>query len=403
MQDFADRLERSWNAAQYLYFGLPLAWLCLLASFLVPIGLVFVLFVIGAPAWPEIVLVLRRLAGYERTRAGTRLGTPVPELYLPLDGAPADRIRLALTDPGTWRDARWLPVLTCSVIGFTVLSVPLWGAGLVVDGARMGLGGALDRRRAEHSGVPAAPRTSLVLRHLDTLADTQARWSARLLRPSASARLAERVAELSDTRAGAVEAHSAELRRIERDLHDGVQAQLVALSMRIGLARQQVRADPDAALARLDEAQEGVEGALAELRQVVRTVHPPVLTDRGLAGAVRALAASSAIPVEMGLSAVESGHRLPASVEAAAYFAVAEALTNIRKHSRATRASVRFTRTNGLLRVTVTDDGAGGADEYGGSGLLGIRRRVAALDGTTGLTSPPGGPTELRVELPCGS
>ncbi|MFG3497217.1 sensor histidine kinase [Streptomyces sp. NPDC047928] len=403
MHDLALQIRRSWLAGLHLYIGLLVAWVCFVGLFAFLAGLFFTVSVIGAPAWPEIVRLLRRLAGYERVRAGARLGSPVPEQYLPLDGSPTDRLRLALTDPGTWRDARWLPVATVSYIVFAVLTVVLWLFGMVVDGVRMGVGGALDRRREEHHGTPPRTRAPLVLHGIEKLADVQAAWTAALLRPSPSSRLTERIAELSESRAGAVEAHSAELRRIERDLHDGVQAQLVALSLRIGLAKQLVRKDPDAALTRLDEAQSGLENALAELRHVVRTVHPPVLTDRGLAGAVRALAASSEIPVEMHLSPVENGHRLPAAAEAAAYFVVAEALTNIRKHSGASRASVRFTRGGGLLVVTVVDDGHGGADERGGSGLLGIRRRVAALDGTASLTSPVGGPTKLKVELPCGS
>ncbi|MFE2289619.1 sensor histidine kinase [Streptomyces sp. NPDC059452] len=403
MTDLALQARRSWQACLYLYTGLLVAWLCFLGIFAVSAGLFFTVSLIGAPAWPEIVRLLRRLAGYERVRAGARLGYPVPEQYLPLDGSPADRVRLALTDPGTWRDARWLPVAVVTIIVFSVLTLPFWLIGLLVDGPRLGIGSALDQRRLERDGTPPRERSPLVLHGMEKLADLQASWTASLLRPSSSARLGERIAELSESRAGAVEAHSAELRRIERDLHDGVQAQLVALSLRIGLAKQRLRTDPDAALARLDEAQAGLESALAELRHVVRTVHPPVLTDRGLAGAVRALAASSEIPVDMSLSPVENGHRLPAAAEAAAYFVVAEALTNIRKHSGARRASVRFTRSKGLLMVSVTDDGRGGADEKGGSGLLGIRRRIAALDGTASLTSPVGGPTELKVELPCGS
>lgn len=403
MHDLTAQIQRSWEASRYLFFGLPVAVLCFLTSFLVPAGLFFALFLIGAPAWPEIVRLLRRLAGYERTRAGLWLETTVPELYLPLDGSPAERLRLALIDPGTWRDTRWLPVQTVSVVLFCLFAALLWPLGMLVDGSRMSVGGAVDRWRAEKYGTPPRRRTALVLHWHESLATTHARWVAALLRPSASSRLEERVSELSQTRAAAVEAHSAELRRIERDLHDGVQAQLVALSLRIGLTKRHVRDDPDTALLRLDEAQDGVEQALADLRNVVRTVHPPVLTDRGLAGAIRALTASSGIPVELNLSAVENGHRLPASVEAAAYFTVAEALTNIRKHSRAARASVRFSRASGTLRVAVSDDGIGGADEHGGSGLMGIRRRVAALDGGTSLSSPPGGPTELRVELPCGS
>ncbi|WP_411079433.1 histidine kinase [Streptomyces sp. cmx-18-6] len=403
MNQLASQIRRSWLASLHLYSGLLVAWLCFLGIFAVAAGLFFTLSLIGAPAWPEIVRLLRRLAGYERVRAGARLRAPVPEQYLPLDGPPADRVRLALTDPGTWRDARWLPVAVLTIVVLSVLTLPLWLIGLLVDGPRLGIGGALDRRRRDRYGTTTRERSPLVLHGLEKLADLQAAWTAALLRPSSSARLGERITELSESRAGAVEAHSAELRRIERDLHDGVQAQLVALSLRIGLAKQRLRSDPDAALARLDEAQSGLESALAELRHVVRTVHPPVLTDRGLAGAVRALAASSGIPVDMSLGPVENGHRLPAAAEAAAYFVVAEALTNIRKHSAAGRASVRFTRGKGLLTVLVADDGRGGADESGGSGLLGIRRRVAALDGTTRLHSPAGGPTELRVELPCGS
>ncbi|MFE4367887.1 sensor histidine kinase [Streptomyces sp. NPDC056835] len=403
MRDFSTQLQRSCHDTYYLVLALPVASLCFLMAAAVPLGLVFMALIIGAPAWPDLVRLLRRLAGYERVRAGTRLRAPVAEQYLPLDGVPADRLRLSLTDPGTWRDARWLPLQIIITLLFCAVAILVWVVGLLVDGLNMGVGGAVARRREDMYGTPAKPRTPLVLHRLGTLADTQAAWSAALLRPKPSARLVDRIAELSESRAGAVEAHSAELRRIERDLHDGVQAQLVALSMRIGLAKQLVRTNPDAALARLDEAQSGLESTLADLRHVVRTVHPPVLTDRGLAGAVRALAASSEIPVEMGLGPVENSFRLPAAVEAAAYFVVAEALTNIRKHSGATQASVRFTRGNGILRVVVADNGRGGADEHEGSGLIGIRRRVAALDGTASLTSPLGGPTKLKVELPCGS
>ncbi|MEW1893469.1 sensor histidine kinase [Streptomyces sp. NPDC085659] len=386
MAYLSSQLQRSWQASCHLFFGLPVAMAAFLGCFAVPAGVFFTLVLVGAPAWPEIVRVLRRFAGYERVRAGGWLGKPIPELYLPLDGSPSDRVRLALTDPGTWRDALWLPYATLSILGFSAVVLVLWPVALLVDGT----GAAFGHR----------PRALPVFEHL---ADAQARWTAALLKPSPSAKLGQRVAELSESRAGAMESHSAELRRIERDLHDGVQAQLVALSMRVGLARQQVKSDPDTATRWLDEAQEEIDATLAALRGIVRTVHPPVLTDRGLAGAVRTLRVSADIPVEMNLAAVETGHRLPAAVEAAVYFVIAECLTNIRKHSGATHASVRFTRAHGTLQVVVTDNGRGGAEEHGGSGLLGIRRRVAALDGTTEITSPPGGPTRMKVELPCGS
>ncbi|MET9418192.1 sensor domain-containing protein [Streptomyces klenkii] len=389
VHDFPAALRRSWEASRYLLQGLPVAGLAMLGCFLIPTGLVFTCLLIGAPTWPEIVRTLRRLASYERGRAGRRLGESVAEQYLPLDGPLLDRVRLALTDPGTWRDTLWLPAQVLGTLLLGAAALLLWPVALLVDVARM---------------LPARPgRPARVLPMHTHLADAQARWSAALLRPSASARLAERVAELAETRAGAAEAHSAELRRIERDLHDGVQARLVALSLRIGLARQQVHTAPDAALVRLDEAQSGLEEALADLRQVVRTVYPPVLTDRGLAGAVRSLAAVSEIPITLHLAPLEDGSRLPAAVEAAAYFIVAEALTNIRKHSGAHHASVRFTRENGHCHITVTDDGHGGADENSGTGLAGIRRRTAALDGHASWTSPVGGPTELKADLPCGS
>ncbi|MYW11390.1 sensor histidine kinase [Streptomyces sp. SID2563] len=386
MAYLSSQLQRSWQASCHLFFGLPVAMGAFLGCFAVPAGVFFTLVLVGAPAWPEIVRTLRRFAGYERVRAGGWLGKPIPELYLPLDGSPSDRVRLALTDPGTWRDALWLPYATLSILGFSAVVLVLWPVALLVDGTAAAFG---------HQ-----PRALPVF---EQLADAQARWTAALLKPSPSAKLGQRVAELSESRAGAMESHSAELRRIERDLHDGVQAQLVALSMRVGLARQQVKSDPDTATRWLDEAQEEIDATLAALRGIVRTVHPPVLTDRGLAGAVRTLAVSADIPVEMNLAAVETGHRLPAAVEAAVYFVIAECLTNIRKHSGATHASVRFTRADGSLQVVVTDNGRGGAEEHGGSGLLGIRRRVAALDGTTEITSPPGGPTRMKVELPCGS
>ncbi|MFE7573992.1 sensor histidine kinase [Streptomyces sp. NPDC057521] len=386
MAYLSSQLQRSWQASCHLFFGLPVAMAAFLGCFAVPAGVFFTLVLVGAPAWPEIVRILRRFAGYERGRAGGWLGKPIPELYLPLDGSPSDRVRLALTDPGTWRDALWLPYATLSILGFSAVVLVLWPVALLVDGTAAAFG--------------HRPRALPVFEHL---ADAQARWTAALLKPSPSAKLGQRVAELSESRAGAMESHSAELRRIERDLHDGVQAQLVALSMRVGLARQQVKSDPDTATRWLDEAQEEIDATLAALRGIVRTVHPPVLTDRGLAGAVRTLAVSADIPVEMNLAAVEIGHRLPAAVEAAVYFVIAECLTNIRKHSGATHASVRFTRADGSLQVVVTDNGRGGAEEHGGSGLLGIRRRVAALDGTTEITSPPGGPTRMKVELPCGS
>jgi signal transduction histidine kinase len=210
-----------------------------------------------------------------------------------------------------------------------------------------------------------------------------------------------RVEVVLASRARAVDAQTAELRRIERDLHDGAQARLVALTMQLGLVGRALRPLGDeAGLARaqLEGAVSTVNAALADLRHLVRGIHPPVLADRGLTAAVTALAADCAIPVDL---ALDEGERLAPAVEAAAYFTVAEALANAAKHAAASRCRVTMHRADGVLSVSVIDDGRGGADP-GGAGLAGLRHRIEALDGQLTVTSPGGGPTTVKAELPCG-
>ena len=344
--------------------------------------------VVGIWLLPETVLLIRRIAGAKRSMTSDWTGQEVHEAYQPITGPLRDRLRTAILDPGTFADLRWMVAdYGYGCLGF--LAVPLWPAGLIVDGVWCGLLG----------------RRPVVLPLITSLANLDAAWSVALLKPSPRARLSERVEQLTQTRAGAIAAHSAELRRIERDLHDGAQARLVALSMRIGLARRAYDRDPQAGRRLLDEAQAHAEEALAELRHVVRGIHPPILTDRGLAGAARALAASSGLEVTVRADDFDEGPRAPAAVEAAAYFVVAEALTNAAKHSGAGRAEVSLTRAGTGVRVVVRDEGKGGADfsadDTGGTGLAGMRRRVAALDGTFTLASPAGGPTVIEAELPC--
>jgi signal transduction histidine kinase len=223
------------------------------------------------------------------------------------------------------------------------------------------------------------------------------RW---LLRPAPGRDLSLRVAELTATRAAALDAHATELRRIERSLHDGTQNRLVAVTVLLGAARRALTRDPELAGEILDRAQQAAEQALAELRTVARGILPPVLADRGLAGALTGLAGSCGVPCRLD---VDLPGRQAASVEATAYFVVAEALTNVTKHSGATRASVTVRRAGDRLLLRIEDDGHGGADAGHGSGLDGIRRRVEAYDGRMVLTSPAGGPTSIEVELPCGS
>lgn len=216
----------------------------------------------------------------------------------------------------------------------------------------------------------------------------------RLQRP-----LTERVGVLMATRTAAVEEQDSQLRRIERDLHDGAQARLVALGMTLGLAERRFRDDPEAALRLVGEAREGARDALRDLRNLARGIHPPILSDRGLGPALEALAADS--PLAVGLR-VDVGYRPVPAVETAAYFVAAEALANALKHAQANRVTLTVTEHENHLRVEVTDDGRGGADRAGG-GLAGIRRRVEALDGVLTVVSPPGGPTLIRAEIPCGS
>jgi signal transduction histidine kinase len=212
------------------------------------------------------------------------------------------------------------------------------------------------------------------------------------------AALNERITALETSRAGAVDVQESELRRIERDLHDGAQARLVALGMSLGMAEQKLSTDADAARELLAEARTGAGEALRELRDLARGIHPPVLADRGLDAAVRTLAAASPITVTV---SVVMPQRPEAPVESAAYFVVAEALANAGKYGHATRVDVRIVSSGHELSVEVHDDGRGGADPSG-NGLTGLRRRVEALDGSFEVVSPPGGPTTIRARLPSG-
>jgi signal transduction histidine kinase len=228
----------------------------------------------------------------------------------------------------------------------------------------------------------------------------QAHIDYALLAESEKSRLAKRVEQLTESRAETVDSQAAELRRIERDLHDGAQARLVSLGMSLAMAEDELDRDPEGARALLSEARAASSVALSELRDLVRGIHPPVLADRGLVGAVRSLALAAPIPITV---RAELHRRLPAPVESAAYFAVAEALTNIVKHSHATTASVEITDGGSAVIVTILDDGQGGADPAAGTGLRGIERRVSAFDGMLKLESPHGGPTRVVIVLPCAS
>jgi signal transduction histidine kinase len=209
--------------------------------------------------------------------------------------------------------------------------------------------------------------------------------------------LAGRVQRLTESRGHAIDAASSELRRIERDLHDGAQARLVALGMNLRAVERMLPMNPEAALALVAEARETSLRALSDLRDLIRGIYPPVLADRGLGPAVRALALDTPMPVDLDISL---RGRLSPPVEAACYFAVAEALANAVKHSGARRVHIRVAH-DGVLRIEVSDDGAGGADPQHGSGLRGVERRLSTFDGIMAVSSPPGGPTMIVMEVPC--
>ena len=224
-----------------------------------------------------------------------------------------------------------------------------------------------------------------------------ARW---FLGRSKDAVLAEQVVELEGRRSAAVDSAEAERRRIERDLHDGAQQRLVALAANLGAARERLESDPEGGRAMVAAAHEESKAALKEIRDLVRGIHPVILEDRGLDAALSAVVARSPIPVALD---VRVQPRPSAAVESAAYFVVNEALTNVARHAEATRAYVSIARAGNRLVVEVRDDGKGGADASRGTGLQGLRERVAGLGGDLHVISPLGGPTTISVELPCGS
>ncbi|GAA5038988.1 signal transduction histidine kinase [Thermocatellispora tengchongensis] len=380
-------MPKPWRGVAYLLDGLltALATIVLLPVLALPAA---------AHAWAE----------RHRRRAGLLLGVTVPDRPTPPAGRPWAR----------WgRDLLWavahvatalplgLAALTClgNILTATV-SLTLWWA--LPPAATPRLLGDIP---VEGWTVALAPVQIVVLAAVawlggPPLARAHARLCLAVLSPSAAGRLTQRVEELTRTRAEALDAHAAELRRIERDLHDGVQAQLVAVALRLGVAGESLTGAPEGATRLVREAHEGVEQAMAGLRAVIRTAYPPILADRGLAGALTALAAGCGVPARVHIGELGA---VPVAVETVAYFVVAEALTNAARHSRATSAEVRVERVGAMLSVRVTDDGIGGADEARGTGISGIRRRVLALDGTVQVTSPPGGPTTIAVEVPCGS
>ncbi|MFI6713178.1 sensor histidine kinase [Nonomuraea sp. NPDC050478] len=318
-----------------------------------------------------------------------------------VDRAPVDdpHVRPPRPGPRAWLATRLREQATWRELGFTVIAVSvMWWMDLGFVSSAIWLPLMLLSAPFQPSLhlVESLPLIAAGLLLSPLFAYMMTAWAgtrALLVR----AVLAPRDAEIIRSRARLVDAFEVERRRIERDLHDGAQQRLVALSMKLGLARLDLPPGSPAE-AQLAEAHEEAGRALAELRELIRGVHPQVLTDRGLGAAVRDVAGRSPVPVDVDVSLPG---RLPPSIEVTAYYVVSEAMANLAKHSGARRGFVRARLRDGVLVLEVGDDGVGGADPAAGSGLAGLADRVAVTDGLMTLSSPPGGPTSLRVEIPC--
>jgi len=364
---------------------------------------------IGVPLTVLVTAATSRLA--DRHRSAER----IPSSYRRTPGAGWLRQLLGrVADPATYRDLAWLlingtvglllGVLPLALLGSTVsyAAYPLlYWAAPEAFGRSFGLFTVDGIGSAFLLWPVSALAFALFWVGTGPLLRAHSRLTGWLLAPAGQGTLTTltaRIAELTESRADAVDTQAAELRRIERDLHDGAQARLVALGMNLGMAEELLASDPDSAGELLAEARESTGLALSELRTLVRGIHPPVLADRGLDGAVRATALTSPVPVEV---SADLPGRPAAPVESAVYFAVTETLTNMVKHSGATAARLSLGYSSGRLRVVVDDDGRGGAAVEPGGGLAGVRRRLAAFDGTIDVASPPGGPTTITMEVPC--
>jgi signal transduction histidine kinase len=404
--NLAVRGRAALDALDHIVGGLGTAVLAVIALLWLLITGVLCLVGVGLYLLPSALRLVRMVADRERARL-SRWG---PEI-LGAEPVPT-RLGDALRRPTVLRELGWtvchatlgmllsLIALTLPIDGLHDLLFPVWWK-LVPPSA--------DTPSQNYFTVHDWPGAFLVcligfaalvitVLVLPVMAWVQAWPGRRLLVPDEGTDLVLRVAELKATRAAALDAHAAELRRIERSLHDGTQNRLVAVTVLIGAANRALARDPNDAREILARAQDAAEHALAELRGVVRSILPPVLTDRSLPDALSGLAADCPVTCEIDADVTD---RYAASVEATVYFVVAEGLTNIAKHSGAGHATVRLRRRDERLCVDITDDGHGGADAHSGSGLTGIRRRVEAHDGTFALSSPVGGPTVLTVSVPC--
>ncbi len=387
-----------WTATLYLFVSalLSLVWLIAMVvgvAVSVPLSLVG----IGLPMLMGTFALASRLVRWDRHRAGW-VGEPVAEAPLPKLARGLAGARSVLSDGPRWRLVGYLVLapfvfvvllalaLALWAVPLYLISLPLWGwaVGMSVIGMTMGV----------LTGVVLA---GLVPRGVQQLGRAGAGFVRAAVGPDRVAVMQQQVDTLTANREEILSAVASERRRIERNLHDGVQQHLVAQGIDLGLAEQKMASDPEAALELLRDARAKNRDTIGELRIIGRGLHPAVLDDRGLDAALSALVSSSPVPVSLSVS---PGLQAPMPVAEAAYFVVSEAVTNMLKHAKARAASVSVEQSAGTLVVDVHDDGHGGADQSAGTGLAGIAARVRALDGSLSVHSPRGGPTHIHAEIP---
>jgi signal transduction histidine kinase len=415
---------RTWSAAGLIVIGAPIAWLaCAVVAVL--IGVTASLALTAVLAVPVLVVLFAASSGFtwlQRARFAGCLGVsiaPVPPAPArPGPGRPARpgtawlwRLWAQAQAASTWRQIGYHLLSGLTATAALLLVCWFWAAGAVLATIALTVRALPDRailgahlhRPATIGGLTLAGLVIFLAAPWVTrsAAGADVALARALLSPSRSDVLARRVASLSVSRDEVVDAADAERRRIERDLHDGTQQRLVSIAMNLGLARTTLASDvPGPLRETIEQVHEEAKHALSELRDVVRGMHPAVLDELGLDAALSGIAARCAVPVRL---TVDLPRRPPRTVETAAYFLVCEALANVAKHARASRVDIGVAAGPRLLRVEVRDDGRGGADPAAGTGLRGLAQRIRAVDGTFTITSPPGGPTTLLAELPCGS
>ncbi|MGW7275414.1 sensor histidine kinase [Streptomyces sp. NPDC054864] len=410
---------RAWKEFGYVLLSLPISIVTFVfAVTMLSLGGGLLVTFIGIPVLAAGLAACRGFGSLERVRARALLGVEVaaPEPLRPKNGGgPMAWMGAALKSGVSWRHVLYCILhmpwavfsFTVSVVfwtyGWAMLTYPLWQWLFPVYGGQNGIQLYRDNGHQIYldnpfeigvtalTGLLITLATPWIIRALTTVDRVMV---AGLLGPSS---LATRVVELESDRGVVVDTAAADLRRIERDLHDGAQARLVALAMDLGLAKEKLTEDPEAAARMVGEAHGEVKVALQELRDLARGIHPAVLTDRGLDAALSALAARCTVPVQV---EVDLPARPAAAIEGIAYFTVSELLQNISKHARASRGSVDVWQVEDRLMLQVSDDGAGGADVTGGSGLAGLAERLDAVDGILVVDSPAGGPTTVTAELP---